>query len=148
MRRPTRKRIVFVGFARPHRTVPPHDAEAEPAGGRAACRRLFGRVDYQALMRHTRARLLIVTQGAGGVLLVAEGGETWVRTNPVHRPVDICGAGDSFSAGAALALAAGASPVENAAHFGNLVASVTIMKPGTGTASPEEVLAANEHAGH
>jgi sugar/nucleoside kinase (ribokinase family) len=57
--------------------------------------------------------------------------------------VDICGAGDSFSAGSALALAAGAPPAE-AVRFGNLVTSVTIMKKGTGTASPEEVLAAEE----
>ncbi len=28
-------------------------------------------------------------------------------------------------------------------RFGNLVASITIMKKGTGTASPEEVLAAD-----
>jgi sugar/nucleoside kinase (ribokinase family) len=40
-----------------------------------------------------------------------------------------------------MALAAGGSPLE-AARFGNLVASVTIMKKGTGTASPVEVLAA------
>jgi sugar/nucleoside kinase (ribokinase family) len=56
--------------------------------------------------------------------------------------VDICGAGDSFSAGAVTALAAGATPAE-AARFGNLVASVTIMKKGTGTASPSEVLEAD-----
>jgi len=54
--------------------------------------------------------------------------------------VDICGAGDSFSAGAAMALKACGNPLE-AAEFGNLVASITIMKNGTGTASPEEVLA-------
>jgi bifunctional ADP-heptose synthase (sugar kinase/adenylyltransferase) len=41
----------------------------------------------------------------------------------------------------ALALAVTGSPVE-AAHFGNLVASITIMKKGTGTASPAEVLEA------
>jgi bifunctional ADP-heptose synthase (sugar kinase/adenylyltransferase) len=40
-----------------------------------------------------------------------------------------------------MALAAGGSPIE-AARFANLVASVTIMKKGTGTASPAEVLAA------
>ena len=65
--------------------------------------------------------------------------ETRVATRPVEHPVDICGAGDSFSAGAVLALCAGASPQE-AAVFGNLVASITIMKAGTGTASPAEVL--------
>jgi len=63
------------------------------------------------------------------------------ETKPIPHPVDICGAGDSFSAGTALALAVTGSPVE-AVRFGNLVASVTIMKKGTGTASPAEVLAA------
>jgi sugar/nucleoside kinase (ribokinase family) len=53
--------------------------------------------------------------------------------------VDICGAGDSFSAAAALALKVTGSPSE-AARLGNLAASITIMKKGTGTASPDEVL--------
>jgi sugar/nucleoside kinase (ribokinase family) len=52
--------------------------------------------------------------------------------------VDICGAGDAFSAGAALTLKATGDPAA-AAAFGNLVASITIMKKGTGTASPDEV---------
>jgi sugar/nucleoside kinase (ribokinase family) len=55
--------------------------------------------------------------------------------------VDICGAGDSFAAGTALALGVTRDPVVSAG-FGNLVASITVMKKGTGTASPEEVLAA------
>ena len=64
------------------------------------------------------------------------------RPKPVEHPVDICGAGDSFSAGAAMALHVTRSP-DLAARFGNLVASVTVMKSGTGTASPEEILAAD-----
>ncbi len=116
--------------------VKPNRAEAE-----AACRRLFGSVDYQRLRRHVESRLLVVTQGAGDVVVVEESGETAVPTRRIAEPVDICGAGDSFSAGAALTLAVTGSPVE-AAAFGNLVASLTIMKQGTGTASPEEVLAA------
>ena len=64
--------------------------------------------------------------------------ETWVSTRRIEKPVDICGAGDSFSAGAALALFVTRSPLL-AARFGNLVASITIMKKGTGTASPAEV---------
>jgi rfaE bifunctional protein kinase chain/domain len=106
--------------------------------GEAACRELFGRVDYPALRRHLAAPLLMVTHGSSGVLLVDDSGESWVRTQPVEHPVDICGAGDSFSAGAALALAAGASATQ-AARFANLVASITVMKKGTGTASPAEV---------
>jgi rfaE bifunctional protein kinase chain/domain len=114
----------------------PNQQEAE-----AACRPLFGCVDYGALRRHLESRLLIITHGGEGVLLVDESGERWVQTKPVARPVDICGAGDSFLAGTALALAAGAEPAD-AARFGNRIAGITIMKKGTGTASPEEVLAA------
>ena len=106
--------------------------------GESACRTLFRRVDYAALRRHLDAPLLMVTHGGEGVLVVDDGGESWVRTRAEPNPVDICGAGDSFSAGAALALAAGGSSVD-AAQFGNLVASITIMKRGTGTASPQEV---------
>ena len=115
--------------------VKPNQQEAE-----AACRALVGRIDYAALRRHVEAPLLMVTHGAAGVLLVDESGERWIRTQAVAHPVDICGAGDSFLAGAALALAAGAS-ADEAAMFGNRVASITIMKKGTGTASPEELLA-------
>jgi rfaE bifunctional protein kinase chain/domain len=108
--------------------------------GEAACRALFGRIDYPALRRHIEAGVLMVTHGDDGVLIIDDKGESWVHTRPVSHPVDICGAGDSFSAGTALSLAAGASPTE-AAQFGNLIASITIMKKGTGTASPEEVCA-------
>ncbi|MEK7406371.1 MAG: PfkB family carbohydrate kinase [Acidobacteriota bacterium] len=114
----------------------PNSQEAE-----AACRRLFGAVDYQRLRRHVESRLLIVTHGAGDVVVVDGQGETAVPTRRIEKPVDICGAGDSFSAAAALALAVTGSPLD-AARFGNRVASITIMKKGTGTASPEEVLAA------
>lgn len=116
--------------------VKPNQQEAQ-----SACRELFGGVDFPALLRRVQAPLMFVTHGAEGVLVVDESGETWVRTRPAARPVDICGAGDSFSAGAALALRVTGSAVA-AARFGNLAASITIMKAGTGTASPEEVLAA------
>jgi sugar/nucleoside kinase (ribokinase family) len=57
----------------------------------------------------------------------------------VAGPVDVCGAGDSCSAGIAAAVLAGASHPE-AAAFGNLVASVTVQQTGaTGTATPRQV---------
>jgi rfaE bifunctional protein kinase chain/domain len=115
-------------------TVKANEDEVE-----VACRNLFGQTDPQRLRQHVESNLLMVTQGAEGVLVVDEQGQTRVPTRRVAKPVDICGAGDSFSAGAALALAVGGSPIE-AARLGNLVASVTIMKKGTGTASPGEVL--------
>ena len=117
----------------------PNQDEAEAASMRA-----LGKVDFAALRGHTKARMLIVTQGGEGALVFDEHGSQSVSGRMVEKPVDICGAGDSFSAGGAMALAVTGSGVE-AARFGNLVASITIMKKGTGTASPEEVLAADEH---
>jgi bifunctional ADP-heptose synthase (sugar kinase/adenylyltransferase) len=108
----------------------------------AASIRAIGRVDFPALRAHTGARMLIVTLGDEGALVLDELGHTAVEGRIVEKPVDICGAGDSFSAGAAMTLAVTGSGVE-AARFGNLVASITIMKKGTGTASPDEVLAAD-----
>lgn len=101
----------------------------------------IGATNYEALRKHADAGLLVITHGPEGVLLVDHSGESWVRTRAVEKPVDICGAGDSFSAGAAMALQVTGSNVD-AAKFGNLVASITIMKPGTGVATPAEVLAA------
>jgi rfaE bifunctional protein kinase chain/domain len=108
---------------------------------RAASRRAFGRIDYRELRRLTESPLLVITRGADGALLIGEHAPTWVKAKRIENPVDICGAGDSFSAGAALALKVTGDPIA-ATRFGNVVASITIMKKGTGTASPEEVIQA------
>ena len=114
----------------------PNQEEAE-----TLCQRLFGdRRAFGKLRELTQAPMLMVTHGGEGVMLVRPKGEQWVPTARVANPVDICGAGDSFSAGAARALAAGAGP-EEAIAFGHRVASITVMKKGTGTATPAEVLA-------
>lgn len=109
----------------------------------AAFARLAGVANTEDLRRYTKAPLFLITHGGDGVEIVAEGQAWHVPTQKVANPVDICGAGDSFSAGAAMALASIGDPVL-AARFGNIVASVTIMKKGTGTASPEEIIHAAE----
>ena len=118
--------------------VKPNQQEAEQAS-----MSLFGKIDYPALRKHIGAPFMYVTHGPKGVLVVDDAGETWVPTRPIEKPVDICGAGDSFHAGSGLAYAVTRSATA-AARFGNLVASVTVMKKGTGTASPEEVIAADK----
>lgn len=114
--------------------IKPNRDEAE-----AASTEIFGTVDLARLRAHLEAKIMLMTDGAQGALVLEEGKETWARARAVENPVDICGAGDSFAAGAGLAMAVTGDPVA-AAHFGNLVASITIMKKGTGTASPEELL--------
>jgi rfaE bifunctional protein kinase chain/domain len=117
----------------------PNRDEAE-----AASQSLFGKVDFPALRRRLEAKVLIVTHGPKGALVIQDEKEAWAETRPVEKPVDICGAGDSFAAACALSLAATGDPVA-AARLGNFAASVTIMKRGTGTASPEEILAAEQN---
>jgi rfaE bifunctional protein kinase chain/domain len=112
-----------------------NDAEARDALARAAC----GSVTE--LRRRAEAPLVFVTCGGEAVRIAAEDGEFHVATRRIPNPVDICGAGDSFTAGASCALALGADPA-TAARFGHLVASVTIMKKGTGSASPAELMEA------
>jgi rfaE bifunctional protein kinase chain/domain len=88
-------------------------------------------------------RPAIITVGAEGVLLFEAAGFSHIPAAPARDPIDTVGAGDSMLAGFAAALCAGANGRE-AAKVGNLVASVTIRQIGmTGTATPEQVLAAN-----
>lgn len=79
-----------------------------------------------------------VTCGARG-MLVSDPEPTFVPGVRVEGPIDPTGAGDSATAGAVLALCAGATLPE-AALVGNLVASITVEQLATtGTASREQL---------
>ena len=98
------------------------------------------------LTRRT-GRMVFITRGEQGQLVFnpAKPDAICVPAVPVEGEIDICGAGDATSAALVSSLCAGATP-EEAAVIGNLAASVTIRKIGqTGTASPDEVLAAREN---
>lgn len=98
-----------------------------------------------ALQRAARlaGRPVYCTNGERGIMLQRPETAAWDNhpAYPVAGPIDVCGAGDSCSAAIACAMTAECSP-EEAAAFGNLVASITIQQIGvTGTASPEQVRA-------
>jgi bifunctional ADP-heptose synthase (sugar kinase/adenylyltransferase)/phosphoglycolate phosphatase-like HAD superfamily hydrolase len=83
---------------------------------------------------------LFITRGSRGSVIVDDKGVTDIYGLMIISKVDTVGAGDSYLAGAASALAAGYSTKE-AAGIGSYVAGVTIQKLfQTGTASPEEIL--------
>jgi len=106
---------------------------------REACTRA-GLSDFAALRAHTESRALIVTHGERGASVIDERGASHAPARAVE-PVDICGAGDSFNAAGAMAFAVTNDALQ-AAKFGNLAASITIQKRGTGTASRTEMLKA------
>lgn len=116
----------------------PNEAEADEA-----CRREFGESDYGRLRRRIAGPALIVTAGRRGAWMVDGSGTRLIEAAPIGEVVDTCGAGDSLSAGLALALAVGAG-LEEALRFGIIVAGITVGQPGTGAAGPAEMLAAAE----
>jgi len=82
---------------------------------------------------------IVATRGTAG-MLVSDPEPTLVLGVRVEGPIDPTGAGDSATAGAVLALAAGASLAE-AAVVGNLVASITVQQLATtGVARPEQLV--------
>ncbi|WP_423127068.1 PfkB family carbohydrate kinase [Gaoshiqia sp. Z1-71] len=84
---------------------------------------------------------LFITRGERGSLTVSEKGISDIPGLMIISRVDTVGAGDSYLAGAAAALAAGYD-LDLAARIGSYVAGVTVQKLfQTGTASPEEIIA-------
>ena len=89
---------------------------------------------------------LFVTRGSKGSLTIDENGISEVPGLMILSKVDTVGAGDSYLAGAAGALAAGYS-MQEAAGLGALVAGVTVQKLfQCGTATPEEILHIGENS--
>jgi bifunctional ADP-heptose synthase (sugar kinase/adenylyltransferase) len=120
-------------------SLKPNEAECIRTGGAGS-----GGVEASAAeLAHRCGRPVFCTCGQRGIFLadprLGNARQTWVPAYPVSGPIDIVGAGDSASAGIACAVATGAS-LEDAAAFGNLVASITIQQIGTtGTASPAQL---------
>jgi rfaE bifunctional protein kinase chain/domain len=104
----------------------------------AACRNIGAAGDFDALRRHVGHSTLIVTRGIQGAIVFTDDGASLVPARRIEKPADICGAGDSFTAGAIAVMRLTGDPLA-ASRFGNLIASITIRKPGTGTASPAEI---------
>jgi rfaE bifunctional protein kinase chain/domain len=87
---------------------------------------------------------VFITCGGHGSVITDKTGSAEVNSLMITSRIDTVGAGDSYLAGAVAALAAGCN-LFTAAELGTLTASVTIRKLfETGTASPEEIIAAGK----
>jgi bifunctional ADP-heptose synthase (sugar kinase/adenylyltransferase) len=90
-------------------------------------------------LRARTGRTVFVTAGRRGIW-TSDPQPELVRAVRVPEPTDPTGAGDSATAGAVLALCAGATPAE-AALVANLVSSITVEQLATtGTARPDELV--------
>ena len=108
-----------------------------------------GLVPLMAMLRHRRiaggapdARLLLVTRGSRGMaLLERDGGTTFIPIFGTDEIADVTGAGDTVISAFTLGLAAGASALD-AATLANIGGGLVVMKRGTATVSPAELLQA------
>ena len=97
-----------------------------------------------ALLRDKlRARFVLVTRGSLGMALFADGGCAHLPVHGTDQVADVTGAGDTVIGTFALALAAGATPLE-AALLADYAGGVVVMKRGTATLSRDELRAAVE----
>ena len=85
---------------------------------------------------------LLVTRGSRGMALFEDAGPpTLIPVHGTDQVADVTGAGDTVLATFALALAAGASPLE-AALLANFAGGVVVMKMGTAVVTAEELFEA------
>lgn len=99
----------------------------------------------EAMLRNLHARAVVITRGSRGMSLFEKG-----RT-PAHFPAfgsdevaDVTGAGDTVISTFTLALASGGS-FPQATLLANVAGGIVVMKRGTATVSPAEILRALDH---
>lgn len=91
------------------------------------------------LREELQARLVIVTRGPAGVSLAGEGlPYTHIPALQVSEVYDTTGAGDTFVAVAAMALAAGGAALA-AARLANIAAALVVRRFGNAVVSPKEL---------
>lgn len=88
---------------------------------------------------------LLVTRGKLGMSLFVEDGVIHIPIYGNDEIADVTGAGDTVTAAYTLALAAGGS-FQQAAQLANYAAGLVVMKKGTSTVSPGELLDAVQGA--
>ncbi len=92
----------------------------------------------ESLRRRLGLRFLVVTRGRHGMVLATEEGAASIPVHGTDQVADVTGAGDTVIGTFALALAAGATPLE-AALLADYAGGVVVMKMGTATLSADEL---------
>ncbi len=116
----------------------PNQEEAEALLGRALGEGEALAAAGRDLASRLRSSTLLVTRGSRGMSLFADGAACHIPVHGTDQVADVTGAGDTVIAAFALALAAGASPLE-AALLADYAAGVVVMKRGTATVSAAEL---------
>jgi len=117
--------------------ITPNNAEAEAA----AQMRIRSNADARHAARLIRSRVgcqaVLITRGESGMWLLSDAAEGHLPAR-ARDVADVTGAGDTVVAALALAMAAGADPIE-AATLANAAAGVTVTKFGPASATADEL---------
>jgi len=90
------------------------------------------------LLERLGTRFLLVTRGSRGMSLFQPGATAHLPVSGTDQVADVTGAGDTVIGTFALALAAGAGPLE-AALLSNYAGGLVVMKAGTATLTRDEL---------
>ncbi|MBU2867479.1 D-glycero-beta-D-manno-heptose 1-phosphate adenylyltransferase [Pacificibacter marinus] len=116
----------------------PNELELSVVAGRRSADEEDIIADAMALIAEHDLTYLAVTRGKMGVMLVGREGLLEHVPSFARDVFDVSGAGDSFVAGMACAIASGQT-IGKAIHYGNTVAGVAVGKLGTAMVSRDEV---------
>lgn len=95
----------------------------------------------QRLLQQLGTEFLLITRGSAGMTLFRPSSAAHLPVHGTDQVADVTGAGDTVIGTFALALAAGADPLE-AACLANFAGGVVVMKMGTATLDRDELRAA------
>lgn len=98
----------------------------------------------QTLRGRLAAGFLLITRGSAGMSLFRQGSAAHLPVHGTDQVADVTGAGDTVIGTFALALAAGATPLE-AACLANYAGGIVVMKMGTATLTRDELRSAVRH---
>lgn len=116
----------------------PNLEEAEALAGRRLSEDAALLAEGPRLRRQLGCRDLLITRGSRGMSLFTEEGAATMPVHGTDEVADVTGAGDTVIGTFALALAAGASPLE-AALLADYAGGVVVMKRGTATLDRDEL---------
>jgi len=119
--------------------ITPNETEAAPAAGFEDYREQDLDRIGKALLKRTRARMVLVTRGRCGMSLFRGGRRDDVPVLGSTDSVDVNGAGDSVAACMTLALAAGADG-KTAMRLANAAGGVAVMQRGPASVTRAEIL--------
>jgi rfaE bifunctional protein kinase chain/domain len=122
----------------------PNEAELEQLAGAPVDDERAVEKAGRHLLERLDAKILLVTRGSRGMaLLERDGGCSFIPIHGTDEIADVTGAGDTVISTFTVALASGATPLD-AAALANTAGGLVVMKRGTATVSPAELVQALE----